>query len=77
MTTVTIPKKITKGEELIIVPRKEYEELLSFKKRVSKSQAWFWTKEWQEKEKEADEALKKGEYKEFKNVKDLIRDLHS
>jgi len=30
MSTVTIPKKITKGEELIILPRKEYEELLKF-----------------------------------------------
>jgi len=30
MSTITIPKKITKGEELIILPRKEYEELLKF-----------------------------------------------
>jgi len=28
MTIITIPKKITKGEELIIIPRKEYEKLL-------------------------------------------------
>jgi hypothetical protein len=26
MATITIPKKITKGEELVIIPRKEYEE---------------------------------------------------
>jgi len=30
MSTVTIPKKITKGEELIILPRREYEKLLKF-----------------------------------------------
>ena len=30
MGTVTIPKKMTGGEELIILPRREYEELLKF-----------------------------------------------
>ena len=76
MAPITIPKEITKKGDLIIIPRKEYEELLSFKRMISKDQAWFWTKEWQKKEREAGEALKKGEYKEFKNVKDLIKDLH-
>lgn len=33
MATITIPKKITKGEELVIIPRKDYERLLSFPKR--------------------------------------------
>lgn len=28
MTTISIPKKITKGEELVIIPRKEYEKYL-------------------------------------------------
>jgi antitoxin MazE len=31
------------------------------KKLVPKDQAWFWSKEWQAKEKEADEAITKGE----------------
>ena len=31
------------------------------KKLVAKDQAWFWTKEWQAKEKESDEAIAKGE----------------
>ncbi len=29
MSTLTIPKKITGGTELIIVPRRDYEELLA------------------------------------------------
>lgn len=29
MTTVTIPKKITKGAELVVLSRKEYEQLLT------------------------------------------------
>lgn len=32
MTTVTIPKKVTKGEELVVIPRKDYEEFLRFRK---------------------------------------------
>ncbi len=31
MATITIPRKLTKGEELIIIPRKEYERILSLK----------------------------------------------
>ena len=32
MATITIPKKITKGEELVIIPRKDYEKLLELKR---------------------------------------------
>lgn len=32
MTTITIPRKITRGEELVVIPRKDYEELLELKK---------------------------------------------
>ena len=28
MTTITIPQKITKGEELVVISRKEYENFL-------------------------------------------------
>ena len=38
-----------KGNAIVLVP----------KKLVSKDQEWFWTKEWQEMEKEADEAIAK------------------
>lgn len=77
MTTITISENLIKNNDLIIIPRREYEELLDFKKVISKNQAWFWTKEWQKKEREANEDIKKGKYKEFKNVKYLLKDLHS
>ena len=60
MSTITIPQKITKGEELVVLPRREYEEFLRISKVISKDQVWFWTKEWQEKEKEADRESKYG-----------------
>lgn len=31
-TNITIPKRVTKGEELVIITRREYEELLDSKK---------------------------------------------
>ena len=35
MTTITIPEKLTKkGEELIAIPRKEYEAYLSLRKVI-------------------------------------------
>ena len=44
--------------------------------KVPRDQAWFWTPEWQEKEKEADRDIKEGRYKEFEKADDLLRDLH-
>lgn len=34
MSTITIPKRITKGEELIVIPRKEYEEFSKWRKTI-------------------------------------------
>lgn len=42
---------------------------------VPSDQAWFWTKEHQKKEREADEDLQEGRYEEFHSAKDLIKDL--
>ena len=56
--------KVQEGK-IIIVP----------KKTIEASQAWFWSKEWQEAEREAEANLMAGKVKKFKNVEDLIRDL--
>ncbi|MBI3274038.1 MAG: hypothetical protein HYZ69_02745 [Candidatus Colwellbacteria bacterium] len=34
MTTITIPKTVTKGTELVIIPREEYDEFLNWRKAV-------------------------------------------
>jgi len=34
MTTITIPKEITRKGDLVIIPRKEYEEFLELRKAV-------------------------------------------
>jgi len=45
------------------------------KKLVDKSQAYFWTKRWQQGEREADEDIKAGRVKTFVSVDELIEEL--
>jgi hypothetical protein len=44
-------------------------------KLVPAEQAWFWTKEWQDGEKEAEEDKSAGRVKSFDSVDDLLEDL--
>jgi hypothetical protein len=44
---------------------------------IDKSQAYFWTEEWQKGEKEAEEAKKKGKFKEFDKAAEAIKWLKS
>lgn len=66
--TVTIPKELTRGEELLIVPRKKFEEFLKWQKR----------REWEEKD--TDEAirvfkreLKSGKLKLARNFAEILK----
>ena len=52
-------------EKAVVVP----------KKLVDKNQAYFWTKRWQQGEREADEDIKAGRVKTFDSVDELIKDL--
>jgi antitoxin MazE len=46
------------------------------KKLIPKDQAWFWTKEWQKGEKEADDAIREGRLiGPFKSVKEFKKAL--
>lgn len=49
--------------------------VLTPKRLVDKGQGYFWTKEWQQGEKEASEDIKAGRVKTFDSVDDLINDL--
>ncbi len=44
---------------------------------VDRSQSWFWSKEWQEREKEVDGDIIEGRLKGAKNVDDLFEQLES
>lgn len=48
MTTVTIPKKLTRGEELVVIPKKEYEKFIAFvakKEVIRETDVLRWSKE--------------------------------
>lgn len=78
---ITIPKEVFEKLHLEVgdilgVDLTREGLLLVPKKLISKDQDWFWTKEWQKKEKEADDAIERGELSgPFKNARDLIRHL--
>ncbi len=78
---ITIPKEAFQKLNLEVGDYLEVEVteeglLLIPKRLISKDQSWFWSKEWQEKEKEADEAIAKGELSgPFETAADLIRHL--
>jgi len=44
-------------------------------KLIDPSQAYFWTKEWQEREREVDEDIKAGRVTKTRNLKELFREL--
>ncbi|MBI4289740.1 MAG: AbrB/MazE/SpoVT family DNA-binding domain-containing protein [Chloroflexi bacterium] len=52
------------------------EVLLRVKKLVDKQQAWFWTKRWQEGEKEAEEDIAAGRVHHFESAREAIAYLH-
>ena len=78
---ITIPKEAFEKLQLEVgdfleVDVTEEGLLLIPKKLISKDQIWFWTKEWQKKEREADEAIARREVSgPFKKADDLIRHL--
>jgi hypothetical protein len=49
--------------------------MCDMKMEIIKSQAYFWTKEWQEAEREASEDIKAGRVKTYDNVEELLKDL--
>jgi hypothetical protein len=69
MATITIPRKITKGEELIIVPRKEYEEFSQWRGVIKTFKTFSPTPAQKRALREAREDYKKGKYVSLNELK--------
>ena len=61
--------------EIVEINVEEERAVLMPKKLVDKSQAYFWTRQWQKAEKEASEDVRAGRVKTFELVDKLIEDL--
>ena len=77
---ITIPKNIMKKLSLKKGDKVEFDikgDLIVVKPVliIDKAQSWFWTKKWQDEEKEADKDIEAGRVKNFDNVNDLMKDL--
>jgi bifunctional DNA-binding transcriptional regulator/antitoxin component of YhaV-PrlF toxin-antitoxin module len=74
---VTIPHRISralklkKGDHLLMRLVGGRVEMVPVS-LIPKDQLWFWTPEWQKKEREVDEALARGEFKETDSVDELL-----
>ena len=78
---VTLPQSvrqalnIEEGDFLDAVV-KNGEIVLRVKKLVDKEQAWFWTRRWQEGEREAEQDIRAGRTHRFDSAKEAIAFLH-
>lgn len=78
---VTIPKEIVSQIQLapgeyVAVTLERGRIIVAPKHIVDRDDAWFWSKEWQAKEREADEAIAKGEvFGPYKNAREVIKAL--
>jgi len=77
---VTLPASVRrklgiKEGDLVEVKVQDDTAVLLPMKLIDSSQAYFWTKEWQEAEKKATEDIKAGRIKAFDSVDELIKDL--
>jgi AbrB family looped-hinge helix DNA binding protein len=78
---ITIPKRIRERfnleeGDILVIEEREDGILMKPRKLLDPTQAWFWTKEWQEKERQADEDIKAGRVSgPFKGVEELRKHL--
>lgn len=64
---------LEEGDLLEVIVEEDGSIRLIPKITVDRSQAYFWTKCWQEGEREAEEDMRLGRVKEFKTMKDTIK----
>lgn len=76
MNQIIVPTNIVKKVERLSKELEAVKREIKNAVKVSKSQAWFWSKSWQAKERTADRAIKEGKVRKFSSVEELIQSLH-
>jgi len=78
---VTIPAELRKKlnlkvGDIVLIKGHEDGILLKPQSLIDKSQAWFWSKEWQEEEKKIDKDFEKADVMVSDSVDEFLEDLH-
>jgi AbrB family looped-hinge helix DNA binding protein len=78
---VTLPQSVRRAlnieeGDFLDVRVQDGEIVLRVKKLVDKEQAWFWTRRWQEGEREAEEDIRAGRVHSFDSARDAVAFLH-
>ncbi|HLC29713.1 MAG TPA: AbrB/MazE/SpoVT family DNA-binding domain-containing protein [Dehalococcoidia bacterium] len=74
---ITLPSSVRQSlnieeGDFLDVRVKDGEIVLRVKKLVDKEQAWYWTKRWQEGERQAEEDIRAGRVHSFKNAEEAV-----
>lgn len=77
---ITLPSSVRRElgieeGDIIEISIEDERAVLIPKRLVDKSQAYFWTKEWQEAEREADQDIRHGRMRSFDSAEELLKDL--
>lgn len=62
--------------DILDIQVKDNEIVMKVKKLIDKDQAWFWTRRWQEGEKQAEEDIEAGRVYHFPDAESAIGSLH-
>jgi len=78
---VTLPNSVRQSlniqeGDFLSVTVQDGEIVLRVKRLVDKEQAWFWTRRWQEGEREAEEDIRAGRIHSFDGAKEAVAFLH-
>ncbi|MBF8267919.1 MAG: transcriptional regulator, AbrB family [Dehalococcoidia bacterium] len=78
---VTLPQSVRKAlnieeGDFLDVQVQDGQIVLRVKKLVDKEQAWFWTRRWQEGEREAEEGIRAGRVHRVESAKEAVAFLH-
>lgn len=77
--TITLPPEIRRGvpDDTIFVVIRRDDGVIELRPRllIDPAQAWFWSEEWQQREREADADIAHGRIRRFENIDELFADL--
>ncbi len=76
-TSVRRQAHLKEGDLLEVLVEEDGSLRLVPKIAIDRSQAYFWTERWQQGEREAEEDLRAGRYKQFASMDEMIREMES